>query len=194
MAITAAAAMAWATGWVGPARAAPAARATAVTRPPWVGRRWERERRVWLLRSNQPALKARRCPAGVATRVITLPSESAMIQRATGADVRCRGLAVGAQGGAGPHGWVTARPPTVGMMPGMTRAKIAVSLPPELVAQANRAVDEGRAGSVSAYVAAALEEKAKLDDLSSLLTAMLTETGGPLSADERRQADRALGR
>ena len=56
-----------------------------------------------------------------------------------------------------------------------------------------RAVREGRAASVSAYVAAALEEKTKLDDLRSLLDAMLEETGGPLRAAERRAADEALG-
>lgn len=80
------------------------------------------------------------------------------------------------------------------MMIGMTRAKIAVSLPSELVEQAQRAVAEGRAASVSAYVAKALEEKAKLDDLASLLDEMLAERGGPLTAQERKAADRALGR
>jgi Arc/MetJ-type ribon-helix-helix transcriptional regulator len=81
-----------------------------------------------------------------------------------------------------------------GMMKGMTRTKIAVSLPSELVEQAQRAVAEGRAPSVSAYVAKALEEQAKLDDLGSLLEEMLAESGGPLTAAERRAADRALGR
>lgn len=81
-----------------------------------------------------------------------------------------------------------------GMINGMTMTKIAVSLPAELVEQARRAVTEGRASSVSAYVANALEEKAKLDDLSSLLEEMLAATGGPLTAKERKAADRALGR
>jgi len=80
------------------------------------------------------------------------------------------------------------------MIAGMTTAKIAVSLPVELVEHAQRAVAEGKAASVSAYVAAALEEKAKLDDLASLLDEMLAETGGPLTARERKAADRALGR
>ena len=79
-------------------------------------------------------------------------------------------------------------------MSGMTTTKIAVSLPAELVEQAKRAVAEGRANSVSAYVADALEEKATLDDLASLLEEMLAETGGPLSTKERKAADRALGR
>lgn len=80
------------------------------------------------------------------------------------------------------------------MINGMTTSKIAVSLPPELVAQARRAVADRRASSVSAYVAAALEEKAKLDDLAALLEDMLAQTGGPLTARERRAADEALGR
>jgi len=77
-------------------------------------------------------------------------------------------------------------------MDGMT-SKIAVSLPEELIAGARRAVARGRAESVSGYVAAALAEKAKLDDLADLLQEMLAETGGPLTATERRAADRALG-
>jgi len=81
-----------------------------------------------------------------------------------------------------------------GMIVGMTTTKIAVSLPAGLVEQAKRAVAEGRSSSVSAYVARALEEQAKLDDLASLLEEMLAETGGPLTASERKAADRALGR
>ncbi|HEY3665587.1 MAG TPA: hypothetical protein VGL19_06285 [Polyangiaceae bacterium] len=75
----------------------------------------------------------------------------------------------------------------------MTMQKIAVSLPRPVLASARRAVREGRAGNVSAYVASALEEKSKLDELASLLQEMLSETGGPLTAAERRQADAALG-
>lgn len=79
------------------------------------------------------------------------------------------------------------------MLIGMTtRAKVAVSLPPELVAQARRAVAEGRAPTVSAYVATALEEKAKLDDLAGLLADMLAASGGPLTDEERRAADMVL--
>jgi antitoxin ParD1/3/4 len=81
------------------------------------------------------------------------------------------------------------------MIRGMTsRTKIAVSLPAELVVQARRAVAEGRATSVSAYVAEALEDRSMLDDLATLLEEMLAETGGPLTADEEEAADRALGR
>ena len=80
------------------------------------------------------------------------------------------------------------------MIEGMTaRSKIAVSLPAELVEQARRAVSDGRAASVSSYVAAALEEKAKVDDLARLLDEMLAETGGPLTTEEVDEADRVLG-
>jgi len=71
--------------------------------------------------------------------------------------------------------------------------KIAISLPRRLAQGARRAVREGRAASVSAYVASALEEKTKLDDLAGLLDEMLAESGGPVTAAERRAADRALG-
>jgi hypothetical protein len=71
--------------------------------------------------------------------------------------------------------------------------KIAVSLPALVADRARHAVRRGYAASVSAYVASALEEKAKLDELSALLSEMLAESGGPLTKAERRAADRALG-
>ncbi len=71
--------------------------------------------------------------------------------------------------------------------------KIAVSLPRHAAESARRAVRQGRAESVSAYVAEAIEDKAKLDDLAALLDEMLAESGGPLTAAERRAADQALG-
>jgi hypothetical protein len=74
-----------------------------------------------------------------------------------------------------------------------TSQKIAISLPRALAGRAREAVRQGRAASVSAYVASALEEKAKLDDLSDLLDEMLEESGGPLTASEKRAADHALG-
>jgi len=73
------------------------------------------------------------------------------------------------------------------------KSKIAVSLPTELVEQAHQAVAEGRAASVSAYVADAIEQKSKLDDLASLLDEMLAATGGALTAEESAEADRVLG-
>lgn len=75
----------------------------------------------------------------------------------------------------------------------MTMSKIAVSLSDDLLARARGAVAKGRARSMSAYVAAALEEKVKLDELADMLGEMLAETGGPLTAAERRAADEVLG-
>lgn len=81
------------------------------------------------------------------------------------------------------------------MMIGMTpKAKIAVTLPRELVARARGAVSDGRATSVSAYVADALREKADGDELARLLDEMLAASGGPLTEPERREADAVLGR
>ncbi len=71
--------------------------------------------------------------------------------------------------------------------------KLAISLPTRVAESARNAVRRGRASSVSAYVAAALEEKGKLDDLAALLDEMLAASGGPLTASERRKADRVLG-
>jgi len=71
--------------------------------------------------------------------------------------------------------------------------KLAVSLPSQAAESARRAVRRGHAASVSAYIAAAVHEKAKLHDLAELLDEMLAESGGPMTAAERRTADRALG-
>lgn len=71
--------------------------------------------------------------------------------------------------------------------------KLAISLPSRAAESARRAVRQGRAASVSAYVASAIEEKSKREDLAAFLEAMLAETGGPLTAAEAREADRSLG-
>jgi Arc/MetJ-type ribon-helix-helix transcriptional regulator len=74
---------------------------------------------------------------------------------------------------------------------GMT-VKIAVSLPDELVAAARRAVANGRAASVSAYVANALARQVREDDLADLIAEMRAEHGEP-TADDYAWADRVLG-
>ena len=78
------------------------------------------------------------------------------------------------------------------MLAGMT-TKIAVSLPDALVRNARKSVRSGREKSVSGYIARAMEDRAKNDDLAALLEEMLEETGGPPTADERRQARRDMG-
>jgi Arc/MetJ-type ribon-helix-helix transcriptional regulator len=65
---------------------------------------------------------------------------------------------------------------------GMT-TKIAVSLPDELVAAARQAVSEGRSASVSAFVAQALKEQARYQDLAGLLAEMAAEAGSPTDRD-----------
>lgn len=79
------------------------------------------------------------------------------------------------------------------MMAGMTKAKIAISIPRDLLAEAKRAVKERRATSVSAYVEDAVAEKARRDRLRVLLDEMLAETGGPTTPEERRVAEERLG-
>jgi Arc/MetJ-type ribon-helix-helix transcriptional regulator len=63
--------------------------------------------------------------------------------------------------------------------------KIAVSLPDELVEEARQAVREGRADSVSAYVAEAMSERTRRDTLRSLLDDLDQELGAPSRYAER---------
>jgi hypothetical protein len=75
----------------------------------------------------------------------------------------------------------------------MTAVKIAISLPEHLVAKAKRGIRAGQAKTMSGYVASAIEQKADPDDLRRMLDEMLAETGGPLTAAEKRRVDRELG-
>lgn len=70
--------------------------------------------------------------------------------------------------------------------------KIAISLPDELVAAARTAVSEGRAASVSAFVAEAVEEHGRYGELAELLAEMASEAGPPTDGD-RAWARQALG-
>lgn len=74
----------------------------------------------------------------------------------------------------------------------MTTEKIAVTVPKALLRRVKSAVHRGGAASLSAYVSAALEQKAMLDDLDQMLATMLEETGGPITVRERRRADLVL--
>jgi len=75
----------------------------------------------------------------------------------------------------------------------MTSAKVAISLPKEVLARARAAVRRGDAPSLSAYVSQAIEEKTSDDDLMKMLEEMLEETGGPPTPEEIRWADGVLG-
>jgi hypothetical protein len=84
------------------------------------------------------------------------------------------------------------QPALRGSTRGMTAVKIAVSLPSETLERAKRAVRRGRAASVSAYVTAALDQKATLDELDDLLNEMLEESGGPMTSAEQRRTDELI--
>jgi Arc/MetJ-type ribon-helix-helix transcriptional regulator len=74
--------------------------------------------------------------------------------------------------------------------------KIAVSLPDDLVDAARAAVREGRASSVSAYVADAMREKSGRYTLADVLDQLDAELGPPgpeAEAWAKREADRVLG-
>ena len=75
----------------------------------------------------------------------------------------------------------------------MTVAKITVSLPDELASRMRQAVHEGRAESVSSFVARALERELDDDDLNKMLADMLDAVGGPVTDAEARWADAQLG-
>ena len=74
----------------------------------------------------------------------------------------------------------------------MTTMKVAVSLPRETFQRAKLAVRRGRAASLSAYVTAALDQKATLDELDVLLDDMLEETGGPMTKAEQGKVDHLI--
>jgi len=74
---------------------------------------------------------------------------------------------------------------------GMT-TKIAISLPDDLAAAARQAVADGRAASVSAFVADAIEEHGRYEQLTVLLSEMAAEAGPPTD-DDRKWARRTLG-
>jgi Arc/MetJ-type ribon-helix-helix transcriptional regulator len=75
----------------------------------------------------------------------------------------------------------------------MSVYKITISLPSRAAEQVRRAVKRGRAASASAYIASAIETKAKSETLDELFAEMLQQTGGPMTPAEIREADRALG-
>jgi hypothetical protein len=75
----------------------------------------------------------------------------------------------------------------------MTAAKIAITLPRPLLAKVRGAVRSGKAGSVSAFVANAIERRVREDSLQSLLADLIDEHGEP-TKEERAWAKRVLSR
>ena len=75
----------------------------------------------------------------------------------------------------------------------MNASKVALSMPAELLRQAKKEVSSGRAKSLSAFVAEALDEKLRRDELASILDAMDAEYGKP-SKKATAWAKRVLAR
>lgn len=94
-------------------------------------------------------------------------------------------------------GWVRSESPALApagigrYARGMT-TKIAVSLPDDLVQAARQAVADGRTASVSAFVANAIEEHGRYEQLAVLLSEMAAEAGAPTEED-RMWARQTLG-
>ena len=70
--------------------------------------------------------------------------------------------------------------------------KIAVSLPDEQVISIRRAVEQGRAPSVSGFISAAVARVQQEDGLAQLLDALDRELG-PVSDSDLAWADKELG-
>jgi hypothetical protein len=74
----------------------------------------------------------------------------------------------------------------------MSKARIAITVPPEVLADAKRAVRAKRATSVSAYFATAARARARSDEIGRLLSEMEQEHGRP-SKEAFAWAKRVLG-
>jgi hypothetical protein len=64
----------------------------------------------------------------------------------------------------------------------MTSAKVALSIPADVLRLAKKEVAAGRAKSLSSFVSAAVDEKLRRDELASILDAMDAEHGKPTKA------------
>lgn len=73
----------------------------------------------------------------------------------------------------------------------MTTAKVALSIPSEVLAKAKKEVEKGRAKSLSAFVSEAVDDKLKRDELDAILDAMDAEHGEP-NTEAKRWARKVL--
>jgi hypothetical protein len=73
----------------------------------------------------------------------------------------------------------------------MTAAKIAITLAPEQLEKAREAVRSGRAASVSAYIARAIDRQVREESLQELVRDLIAEHGAP-SREESAWARRVL--
>jgi len=74
---------------------------------------------------------------------------------------------------------------------GMTRSKIAISLPRDQLARVQQEVRAGRADSVSGYITRVLAEQEKRESLRALLRDLVEQHGAP-EAEDIKWAERAL--
>jgi Arc/MetJ-type ribon-helix-helix transcriptional regulator len=74
----------------------------------------------------------------------------------------------------------------------MNTAKIAVSLPKDVLERAKAEVATGRAKNLSALVSETLDERLRRDELGAILEAMDAERG-PVTKSARAWAKRVLG-
>jgi len=75
----------------------------------------------------------------------------------------------------------------------MTVAKIAITLPAEQLTRVKRAVRDGRAESVSAYITRAVIDQGREETLTDLLSELIQKHGPP-TKKEREWARRVLER
>ena len=74
----------------------------------------------------------------------------------------------------------------------MHKKRITVTVRPEVLRAAERQVKRGKVRSVSAWVDAAMEQKARREDLAALLAEMSAERG-PTSQEAEKWARDVLG-
>ncbi len=67
----------------------------------------------------------------------------------------------------------------------MTTAKVAISLPIEVLKSAKKQVTTGRAKSLSAFIREAVDEKLRRDELEKLLDALDAQHGEPKRGAQR---------
>jgi Arc/MetJ-type ribon-helix-helix transcriptional regulator len=75
----------------------------------------------------------------------------------------------------------------------MTSAKVALSMPAEVLRSAQKEVAAGRAKSLSSFVAQAVDEKLRRNELTAILDAMDAEHGKPTKS-AKAWASRVLDR
>jgi hypothetical protein len=74
----------------------------------------------------------------------------------------------------------------------MNSAKVALSIPADLLEQAKAEVATGRAKNLSVFVSEALDQKLRRDELNTILDVMDAEHGTP-NKSARTWAKRVLG-